>query len=102
MYAGCSLDHRVTANDYDRLLPTLLLSTSLDTVVIGTAGEFAMDMSHNVEVYSRVFDAVNEGDESALDDLLTEDVLDHNPIPGQEPGIPGFKQWMRYVRAAFP
>ena len=61
-----------------------------------------MDQAHNVEVYRRVFDAVNRGDEAALDDLLTADVLDHNPIPGQAPGVAGFKQWLRYVRAAFP
>ncbi|HEY0072005.1 MAG TPA: ester cyclase [Chloroflexia bacterium] len=61
-----------------------------------------MDNTHNVEVYRRVFDAVNGGDEAALDDLLTEGVVDNNPIPGQEPGIAGFKQWMRYVRTAFP
>jgi steroid delta-isomerase-like uncharacterized protein len=61
-----------------------------------------MDATNNVGVYRQVFDAVNRGDEAALDALLTEDVLDHNPIPGQAPGIPGFRQWMRYVRAAFP
>jgi steroid delta-isomerase-like uncharacterized protein len=61
-----------------------------------------MDNTNNVEVYRRVFDAVNRGDEAALDDLLTEGVLDNNPIPGQEPGVAGFKQWMRYVRTAFP
>jgi steroid delta-isomerase-like uncharacterized protein len=54
------------------------------------------------EVYRRVFDAVNHGDETALDALLTADILDHNPIPGQEPGLAGFKHWMRYVRTAFP
>jgi steroid delta-isomerase-like uncharacterized protein len=61
-----------------------------------------MDNINNVWVYRRVFDAVNRGDEAALDDLLTEGVLDNNPIPGQEPGVAGFKQWMRYVRTAFP
>jgi steroid delta-isomerase-like uncharacterized protein len=61
-----------------------------------------MDQAHNVAVYRRVFEAVNRGDEAALDDLVTADVLDHNPIPGQVPGVAGFKQWLRYVRAAFP
>ena len=61
-----------------------------------------MANTNNVEVYRRVFAAVNRGDEAALDDLLTEGVLDNNPIPGQEPGVAGFKQWMRYVRTAFP
>jgi steroid delta-isomerase-like uncharacterized protein len=61
-----------------------------------------MDTSNIVDVYRRVFDAVNRGDEAALGDLLTEDIIDHNPIPGQAPGLAGFKQWMRYVRTAFP
>ena len=54
------------------------------------------------EVYRSVFDAVNRGDEAAFDDLLAEDVLDHNPVPGQEPGISGFKYWLQYVRTIFP
>lgn len=61
-----------------------------------------MDSSDIVDIYRRVFDAVNRGDEAALDDLLTEDVLDHNPIPDQAPGLAGFKQWLRYVRGVFP
>jgi steroid delta-isomerase-like uncharacterized protein len=56
----------------------------------------------NEEVYRRVFDAVNRGDAAALDALLAADVVDHNPIPGQGPGLAGFKEWLRYVRAAFP
>jgi steroid delta-isomerase-like uncharacterized protein len=61
-----------------------------------------MGQKDNVHVYHLVFAAVNQGDETAFDDLLTENVIDHNPIPGQGPGVAGFKQWMRYVRAAFP
>jgi steroid delta-isomerase-like uncharacterized protein len=61
-----------------------------------------MDATKNIEIYRRVFDAVNRGDEGALDELLTEDVVDHNPIPEQGPGVEGFKKWMRYVRTAFP
>ena len=56
----------------------------------------------NIGVYRRVFEAVNKGDEAAFEDLLTEDVVDHNPIPGQRPGIEGFNDWLRYVHAAFP
>ena len=53
------------------------------------------------DVYRGVFEAVNHGDEAALDDLLAADILDHNAFPGQEPGLAGFKYWMRYVRTAF-
>ncbi|HET7078208.1 MAG TPA: ester cyclase [Chloroflexia bacterium] len=61
-----------------------------------------METTDLVEVYRRVFDAVNHGDEAALDDLLTTDILDHNAMPGQERGLAGFKYWMHYVRTAFP
>ncbi|MFL5734290.1 MAG: ester cyclase [Chloroflexia bacterium] len=60
------------------------------------------DNTENMEVYRRVFDVVNRGDEAALGDLLAEDILDHNPIPGQESGLAGFKQWMSYIRMAIP
>lgn len=53
-------------------------------------------------VYRRAIEAIGTGDAVALDDLLAPDVIDHNPMPGQGPGIEGFKQWMRYARASFP
>jgi predicted ester cyclase len=46
--------------------------------------------------------AVTAGDEAVLDDLLDEDLVDHNPIPDQQPGRAGFKQWMRSARSSFP
>lgn len=60
-----------------------------------------MDETNHEEVYRRVFEAVNRGDEAALDDLIAEDVFDHNPISGQEPGIAGFKQWLCFAHAVF-
>jgi len=54
------------------------------------------------EVYRRVIDAISCGDADALDGLLAADVVDHNPMPGQAPGLEGFKEWMGAVRASFP
>jgi hypothetical protein len=41
-------------------------------------------------------------DMAALDVLLARDLIDHNPMPGQAPGIVGFKQWASAVRSSFP
>jgi hypothetical protein len=29
-------------------------------------------------------------------------MLDHNPVPGQVPGLAGFKQWMATAQRSFP
>ena len=54
------------------------------------------------DVYRRVIEAVVRGDAGTLDDLMHEDLVDHNPIPGQAPGLKGFKQWMSSTRTSFP
>lgn len=53
-------------------------------------------------IYLRVIAAIEEGDFDALDDLLADDLVDHNPIPEQLPGREGFKQWMASARQIFP
>jgi steroid delta-isomerase-like uncharacterized protein len=62
-----------------------------------------MDSSdQHKQIYRRVIAAVSDGDRAALDHLLAPDVLDHNPIPNQAPGIEGFNEWMQAAREAFP
>jgi hypothetical protein len=51
---------------------------------------------------SAVIDAINRNDVSALDQFLAEQLIDHNPIPGQSPGRVGFKEWMASARTSFP
>ena len=53
-------------------------------------------------VYRQALEAVSRGDGDALGGLLAPDIVDHNPIPGQSPGVEGFREWMRFVRDAFP
>ena len=52
--------------------------------------------------YCRIIAAVNAGDFNALEALIDADILDHNPVPGQTPGLAGFKQWMATARTSFP
>ena len=33
---------------------------------------------------------------------MATDVVDHNPVPEQRPGLPGFTQWMATARRSFP
>lgn len=53
-------------------------------------------------VYHRAIQAISAGDAASLGEFLAPEVVDHNPMPGQAPGIEGFKQWMSYARASFP
>jgi len=54
------------------------------------------------DAYRGVIAAVGDGDLATLDVLMAPDVIDHNPMPGQDPGIAGFKQWASAVRSSFP
>ena len=61
-----------------------------------------MSSDEHKAVYRRAIEAIGRGDADALDALLAPDVVDHNPVPDQPPGLDGFKQWMRAARASFP
>ena len=39
---------------------------------------------------------------AAVDALFATNMLDHNPVPGQVPGLARFKQWMATVQRSFP
>src|ERR671914_2718079 len=54
------------------------------------------------DIYRRIIDAISRGDAEALDELMAPDIVDHNPVPDQAPGVEGFKQWMAYARSSFP
>jgi steroid delta-isomerase-like uncharacterized protein len=52
--------------------------------------------------YERVIVSFSTGNTDALDELLDDDILDHNPMPDQAPGREGFKHWLSQARSAFP
>ena len=54
------------------------------------------------DAYRGVIAAVGVGRLAALDRFLAQDMVDHNAMPGQAPGIIGFKQWVSTVRSSFP
>jgi steroid delta-isomerase-like uncharacterized protein len=61
-----------------------------------------MPTEEHKTAYCRIIEAVNAGDSDALDALFTDDMVDHNPVPDQVPGLAGFKQWMSTARRSFP
>ncbi len=61
-----------------------------------------MSTEKNKQVVHRFYQAFNTGNVDALDELMAADVIDHNPGPGQAPGIEGFKQLWLLFRGAFP
>ena len=61
-----------------------------------------MPTEEHKAAYRRIIEAVNAGDFDALDALFAADMVDRNPVPGQVPGLAGFKQWMATARRSFP
>jgi len=51
-------------------------------------------------IYVAIIAAVGVGDDAALDHLLVEDFVDHNPVPGQPAGRAGFAYWAASARTA--
>jgi len=57
----------------------------------------------NVEVIRRFYDEVLTGGKiDAVDELCSEDVVDHEAPPGMPPGAEGVKAFVQMFRAAFP
>jgi predicted ester cyclase len=52
--------------------------------------------------YEAIIAAVGERDDAVLDRFIAADVVDHNPVPGQPPGLLGFKYWAASAHEAFP
>ena len=44
----------------------------------------------------------NKGNMKVMDELLSSNVVEHNPFPGQGPGLEGFKKSLTELRQAFP
>ena len=47
-------------------------------------------------------EAFNQGNLDVLDELVAQDVVDHDPAPGQASGREGIKQFVSTLRTAFP
>jgi len=62
-----------------------------------------MKMSEgNKALMRQIYDVINTGDVDRADELLAEDMVEHEEFPGLDPGREGFKQFVRTFRSAFP
>jgi steroid delta-isomerase-like uncharacterized protein len=59
-------------------------------------------LSGNIEIITRFEHAFRAGDLAAIDELCDPGLADHNPAPGQEPTLAGFKQKVAGFKAIFP
>jgi steroid delta-isomerase-like uncharacterized protein len=48
------------------------------------------------------YEVVNEGNEDAIDEVCSEDFVDHDPFPGTSPDRQGLHDFVNQVRTAFP
>ena len=62
----------------------------------------AADPAANKELVRRFYDAFNRQDLAALDAFVAADVVDHDPAPGQAPGLAGVKAALGTNRTGFP
>ena len=53
-------------------------------------------------VMRRFFDGVNSGDLSVIDDLVADDFVEHQPLPGIAADKEGVRQFFESFRSAFP
>jgi steroid delta-isomerase-like uncharacterized protein len=47
-------------------------------------------------------EVMNEGKLEVIDELCSQDFVDHNPLPGTSPDFAGLKDFVTQVRSAFP
>jgi serine phosphatase RsbU (regulator of sigma subunit)/ketosteroid isomerase-like protein len=59
---------------------------------VGKEEEASVSAEENKALVRYLLEAEDKGDLDALDELLAPDFVDHNPLPGQEPGREGYMQ----------
>jgi steroid delta-isomerase-like uncharacterized protein len=68
-------------------------------IAASTPEEATMDHAATMR---RAYDLLNAGDIDGFGDLLADDFVEHEELPGLEPGKEGVKAFFRMYRAAFP
>jgi len=63
---------------------------------------YIMSIKENKTIVLRSFKGFDKGDLNELQELTSSNFVDHNPLPGQAPGVAGVKQASGVYRTAFP
>lgn len=62
-----------------------------------------MSVEANKAVIGRFFeDIFNQGHLDVADEIVAANYVNHNPAPGETPGVAGLKQFVTTLRTAFP
>ena len=61
-----------------------------------------MSAEENKAIARRGYQAINQKNLDALDEVVAPDMTEHDPAPGQAPGLEGVKQYFSSLHAAFP
>jgi steroid delta-isomerase-like uncharacterized protein len=61
-----------------------------------------MSADENEAITRRAYEAINQKNLDALDQMVASDIIDHDPGPGQGPGLEGVKQYFSSLHTAFP
>ncbi len=61
-----------------------------------------MPAEENKAIVRRAYEAINQNNLDALDEMVAPDITDHDPAPGQGPGLEGVKQYFSSLHTAFP
>lgn len=56
----------------------------------------------NKEIITRYVEATNRGELDLLDQMVVPDYIEHDPVPGQRPGLEGLKDAYRMFNSPFP
>jgi len=61
-----------------------------------------MSVEQNKMIARRFYEVFNSGNLDGLDEIVAADMVDHNPVPGQGPGLEGLKPVLMMFRAGLP
>ena len=59
-------------------------------------------LSDNIEIITRFEHAFRAAEQATIDKLCDPGLVNHNPAPGEEPTLAGFKQKVAAFKASFP
>jgi steroid delta-isomerase-like uncharacterized protein len=59
-------------------------------------------MPNSIEIITRFEHAFRASDQATIDELCDPGLVDHNPAPGHEPTLAGFKQKVAGFKSIFP
>jgi steroid delta-isomerase-like uncharacterized protein len=61
-----------------------------------------MARESNIAALERFNEAIEHGDFQAFDEVVAPGAIDHDPAPGQAPGVEGIRQFFTELHTSFP